>query len=46
MTALHEGRTKLISFVNELSDADLDKKGRHSSLEVMTIEQIARYRYT
>jgi uncharacterized damage-inducible protein DinB len=41
MTALHEGRTKLISFVNGLSDADLDKKGRHSSLEIMTIEQIA-----
>lgn len=30
----------LKEFVNRLSDADLDKRGRHSSLVIMSIEEI------
>ena len=33
---------KLKAFVATLPDADLDKRGRHSSLVVMSVEEIAR----
>lgn len=33
---------KLKAFVGTLTDADLDKRGRHSSLEIMSLEEIAR----
>jgi hypothetical protein len=42
LTALNEGRTKLIDLVNTFSDAQLEQKGRHSSLVVMSVEQIAK----
>jgi uncharacterized damage-inducible protein DinB len=41
ISALDEGRVKLLQFIDGLSDADMDKQGRHSSLKIMTIEQIA-----
>ncbi len=40
LLALEEGRIKLLQFLDTLTDADFDKQGRHSSLRIMTIEQI------
>jgi hypothetical protein len=40
LNQLHEGHTALKNFIGTLEDADLDKSGRHSSLQIMTIEQI------
>ena len=42
MAQLKTDYDKLTSFVGTLSDADLDKRGRHSSLVIMSIEEIAR----
>nr|AIA16335.1 DinB superfamily [uncultured bacterium] len=42
LAALDEGRVTLKKAIEGLSDADLDKRGRHSSLEIMSVEQIAR----
>lgn len=42
LTALDEGRTALKQVLDGLSDSDLDKRGRHSSLQIMSIEEIAR----
>lgn len=42
LTELDEGQIALRKTVNDLTDAALDKQGRHSSLEIMSVEQIAR----
>jgi hypothetical protein len=42
LAQLQSDYTKLTAFVTSLSDADLDKRGRHSSLVVMSLEEIAR----
>jgi hypothetical protein len=42
LKALEDGRVALKQAVETLTDADLDKQGRHSSLEIMSLEQIAR----
>nr|AIA11666.1 DinB superfamily [uncultured bacterium] len=40
LTALDEGRTKLLDLVKTFSDTQLDQKGRHSSLAIMSVEEI------
>lgn len=42
MAQLESDFAKLKTFVSSLSDADFDKRGRHSSLEIMSLEQISR----
>ena len=42
MAQLADEFVKLKAFVGTLSDADLDKRGRHSSLVIMSLEEIAR----
>ena len=42
LAALDEGQIALKNAISGLTDADLDKQGRHSSLEIMTVEQIGR----
>jgi len=39
---LEEGRAALKQVLDTLSDTDLDKRGRHSSLKIMSIEEIIR----
>ena len=41
LTALDEDRAVLKQTVSGLQEADLDKRGRHGSLKIMTIEEIA-----
>ncbi|MCC7451373.1 MAG: DinB family protein [Anaerolineae bacterium] len=42
IAALEEGRTALKQVLTGLSDSDLEKRGRHGSLQIMSIEEIAR----
>ena len=38
---LRENRINLLSFIDTLQDDDWDKKGRHGSLRIMSIEEVA-----
>jgi hypothetical protein len=40
MTAMEKNRENLWQFMDSLSDEDWQKKGRHGSLRIMTIEEI------
>ncbi len=42
LVALDEGRVTLKRTLDAMSDSDFDKKGRHSSLQIMSLEEIAR----
>jgi uncharacterized damage-inducible protein DinB len=42
VAALEDGRTALKQVLNGLTDDQLDKRGRHSSLQIMSVEEIAR----
>ena len=42
IASLEDGRTALKQVVNGLSDDQLDKRGRHSSLQIMSVEEIIR----
>ncbi len=42
LSALDEGRVSLKQVVSGLSDEQLDRRGRHSSLRIMTVEEIIR----
>jgi hypothetical protein len=42
LAQLNDDHIKLTAFLSSLTDADLDKRGRHSSLQIMSIEEIAR----
>ncbi len=42
VTALEDGRTALKQVVNGLTDDQLDRRGRHSSLRIMSVEEIIR----
>jgi len=42
IAALDEGRNALKQVLDGLNDSDLDKRGRHGSLQIMSIEEIAR----
>ncbi len=41
LAALDEGRAALKQALGGLSDEQLDKRGRHSSLKIMSVEEIA-----
>jgi hypothetical protein len=40
LAGMAENRSALFSFMDTLDEADWDKKGRHASLEVMSIEEV------
>lgn len=40
LAQMEENRKLLLAFVEELEPEDLDKKGRHASLRIMSIEEI------
>jgi len=42
MTALQEDFERLKETVKHFTDAELDKRGRHGSLRIMSVEEIAR----
>jgi uncharacterized damage-inducible protein DinB len=42
LVMLEEGQVNLKQVLAGLSDEQLDKRGRHSSLEIMSVEEIAR----
>ena len=42
LTTLDEDRAALKETMSNLQEADLDKRGRHGSLRIMSIEEIAR----
>lgn len=42
LAQLTDDFAKLTTFLATLTDADLDKRGRHSSLQIMSIEETAR----
>lgn len=42
LAGLEADRGALVEFLNGLADSDLDKRGRHSTLQIMSIEEIAR----
>lgn len=42
MKKLAESRQSYLSFVESLSEGDLEKKGRHASLNIYTIEEIVK----
>jgi uncharacterized damage-inducible protein DinB len=42
VAGLEDGRTALKQVLNGLTDEQLDKRGRHSSLQIMSVEEIIR----
>jgi uncharacterized protein (TIGR03083 family) len=42
LEALEQERANLIKIIEELPESSLDKRGRHGSLEIMSVEQIAK----
>ena len=40
LTKLSESRANFVTFVENLTEKDLSKKGRHASLRVLSIEEI------
>lgn len=42
LTKMSDSRKNFVSFVQSLSEEDLSKKGRHASLNVLSIEEICK----
>ncbi len=40
LDGMAENRANLFAFIDSLEEADWDKKGRHASLKIMTIEEV------
>jgi hypothetical protein len=40
LAGMAENRSALFAFMDTLDEADWDKKGRHASLQVMSIEEV------
>lgn len=40
LAGMAQNRAALFAFIDELKDADWAKKGRHASLQIMTIEEV------
>lgn len=40
LDSMAHNRTALFAFIDGLDDADWEKKGRHASLQIMTIEEV------
>lgn len=40
LATMHDNRTKLLSFIDTLETDDWQKKGRHASLNIYTIEEV------
>ncbi len=40
MVAMEKNREDLLAFMDSLTEEDWQKKGRHGSLKIMTIEEI------
>lgn len=40
LAGMAQNRAALFAFIDELEDADWAKKGRHASLQIMTIEEV------